>query len=305
MVKGCTECAVGLGGWEHEILDHCFYPAHDMRSDEKLAFYAGFFDAVEVRPTFWDERLGPDDARLWIEAVARANTFLFTVKLHSSFTHRKSIRPQLTKNVRGLLQELARGNRLGTLLAQFPYAFTNTSGNRFHLEKLGEVFRGFPVHVELRHGSWHTPELAEMLAENGLSLVSADLPRVRQFMPFTTGVVGETAYLRLHGRNEKGWLLNGFDARYDYLYNGRELREINRRLQALYGQCGRATVIFNNTTGGKAVANAFQLAITLREGKPLAIPPSTLKTFPHLEQIGHSPEAELPLFSKGEYREAM
>ena len=303
MEKGMTRFSVGLGGWEHEAFDHCFYPRPEMPSGERLAFYAGFFDAVEVRPTFWDETLTAADARAWMDAVGRTASFRFTLKLHSSFTHKKTIRPHLTRNFRGMAQELARGNRLGALLAQFPYAFTNTSSNRFHLEKIGEIFRGFPVHVEFRHESWHTPELLSLLAEYGLRLVSSDLPRVKQFMPFTTGVVGTDAYLRLHGRNERGWLLGGFDARYDYLYNGREMHEISRRLQSLAQRCGQVTVIFNNTTGGKAIANAFQLSAILANGRSSIIPPETLAAFPHLQSIARPIEGTL--FSAEDYRAAM
>jgi uncharacterized protein YecE (DUF72 family) len=97
-----------------------------------------------------------------------------------------------------------------------------------------------------------------------------------------TGVVGDTAYVRLHGRNEKGWLVNGLDTRYDYLYNARELREIARRLAALGEKAKHITVIFNNTTGGKAIANALQLISMLRDGKSILVPQAISKSFPDL-----------------------
>jgi uncharacterized protein YecE (DUF72 family) len=45
---------IGVGGWEHEVFDECFYLRPRLESMEKLRQYAQFFDAVEVRPTFWD-----------------------------------------------------------------------------------------------------------------------------------------------------------------------------------------------------------------------------------------------------------
>ena len=233
MRKQPVQYSIGIGGWEHENLNQCFYGGGVEGSDEKLRSYARFFDTVEVRSTFWDETLWATDAMHWIAAVAENKRFRFNVKLHKSFTHAKVIKPELTSRVRGLLQELQRNERLGALLVQLPYAFTNTSGNRFHLVKLGELFRGFPVFVEFRHESWNQPTLMNFLSDNLLQPVNADLPRMKQLMPFITGVVGDTAYLRLHGRNEKGWLLNGMDTRYFYLYTGREWREIARRLHAL------------------------------------------------------------------------
>jgi len=285
MEKGTTIFLVGMGGWEHEVFDGCFYPQAGMTSLEKLSYYARFFQSVEVRATFWDDSLAGKEAREWVEAVRGEPGFEFNVKLHASFTHVKSNRAEISRNVRELLQELARNARLGSLLMQFPYSFTNTSGNRYQLGKLAEIFSGFPVHVEFRHESWQHNGLIAFLREYSLGVVSADIPRIRHYMPFITGVSSETAYLRLHGRNEKGWLLNGYDARYDYLYNGRETRELEKRLAALAPRCARVTLIANNTTGGKSIPVALRLLSALRGGKPVPVPAASLKAFPDLRSI--------------------
>ena len=166
MVQAKPVVRIGLGGWEHEIFDQCLYPRAGMASGEKLSYYAGYFQTVEVRQTFWDGELTARDAREWADAVQERPGFVFSVKLHSSCTHGRSIRPEATRNVRGILQELARRNRLGSLLIQFPYAFTNTSSNRFHVVKLAELFAGFPAHCEFRHESWNQPGLMAFLEEN-------------------------------------------------------------------------------------------------------------------------------------------
>ena len=260
---------------------------------------------MEVRASFWDESLTSSDARGWSEAVSGSGDFLFLVKLHLSFTHKRDIRPGATRNIRGVLQELARHNRLGGLLMQFPYSFTNTSSNRFHLAKLAELFRGFPLFVEFRHGSWNHPGLSALLQDSGLSPVSADLPRMQQYMPFLASSLGETAYLRLHGRNEKGWLVRDLDARYDYLYNSRELIEIRRRVENLSRKCSRVIVTFNNTTGGKAVPNALRLTAQLRPARELIIPEASYLSFPDLQEIGSPDSRENSLFSTGAYRRAI
>jgi uncharacterized protein YecE (DUF72 family) len=296
---------VGVGGWEHGAFDECFYPPPALSSAEKLGVLAEYLDTVEVRQTFWDDELTARDAKEWSAGVAGNRQFLFTVKLHASFTHGKTIRPAATRNIRGLLAELARQNRLGALLAQFPYAFTNVGTHRYHLAKLGELFRGFPVVVELRHESWHAASTADLLQESGLRQVNVDLPRIRQFIPFTTGATGGQAYLRLHGRNEKGWLLNGYDARYDYLYNGRELQEVRRRCESLGQRCESVTVIFNNTTGGKAIANALQLRAALSESKRISVPAAALRAFPHLADVAREETAAASLFGAGALRAAM
>ena len=295
---------VGLGGWEHEVFDSCFYPREGASSAEKLSYFARHFQTAEIRSTFWDDSLTAMDAQEWIGALHDAQGFLFNVKLHSTFTHGKSLPPDLTRRVRQILQELSRHNRLGSLLVQFPYSFTNTGANRHHIVRLAEVFAGFPLHVEFRHQSWNQEGLAAFLRENSLGVVGADMPRTRQYMPFITAVCGDTAYLRLHGRNEKGWMLNGYDARYDYQYNSREIREITRRLHGLEGRCRSVMVICNNNTGGKSLPLAFQLLSALREGRPVAVPSRTLKAFPFLGSIASAEAGETPLLD-ADYRRAI
>ncbi len=309
MEKGEVKYLVGIGGWEHESLDTCFYPRAGAPQAEKLAWYAGFFETVEIRPTFWDDMLTAEDAKPWVDAVAHARSFLFNVKLHSLFTHKRTVRRDVAKNTIGILRFLLERQRLGALLMQFPYEFTNTSSNRIHLARLAEIFRGFPVHVELRHDSWQTPSLKSFLAENFLFPVNADLPRVKHLMPFSPNVAGETAYLRLHGRSEKGWLLDNFEARYDYLYNARELHELRRRLEALAVRCQQVIIICNNTGGGKAVATALQLTSMLRSDrpgmKPFEVPAAAFHAFPVLQEIGTPFEQQGSLFAGPGYREAM
>jgi len=309
MEKGQVNYLVGLGGWEHEVLDDCFYPHAGLTPAEKLSYYAGFFETVEIRPTFWDETVKAEDAKPWVDAVAHARTFLFNVKLHSLFTHKRTLKRDVAKSTQEILRFLQERRRLGALLMQFPYEFTNTSSNRIHLARLAEIFRGFPVHVELRHDSWQSPSFKNFLAENFLFPVNADIPRVKHLMPFSPKVAGETAYLRLHGRNEKGWLLDNYEARYDYLYNARELQEIRRRLDALAVRCQQVTIICNNTTGGKAVATALQLISMLRADKPgikpLEVPAAAFYAFPVLRDIGTPYEQQGSLFGATGLRAAM
>jgi uncharacterized protein YecE (DUF72 family) len=303
MNKAAT--TVGIGGWEHDVLDQCFYPAQHMDSLQKLAYYSRVFDTVEVRAAFWDDTLTAEDAQRWIQAVRENRRFTFNVKLHSSFTHKKVIKPNTARNVRSVLHELLKADRLGTLLIQFPYSYTNTSANRFHLVKLAEVFAGYPMHVEFRHDSWNQASTWELLQEHSLSPTSIDIPSIKQFMPHIAPAKSDHAYLRLHGRNDKGWLLNGMDSRYDYLYNAKELREILRRVDVLARKSNHATIIFNNTTGGKAMANALQLLSSLREGKQVFVPEATLRTFPHLHEIATVADKDLSLIGDREYRRAI
>lgn len=296
---------LGIGGWEHDVLAECLYGEGAESTAERLVRYAEIFDVGEVRATFWDDTLGPDDARSWADAVSGNRRFGFVVKVHALLTHRREFKASATQTLRGLAQELARRERLTGLLAQFPYGFTNTSANRYHLRRIAEVFSGFPVFAELRHDSWSHPGLSSFLQEHGLQAVSGDLPRINRYMPFLARPTDGTAYFRFHGRNEKGWLLKGGDARYDYQYNSRELVELRRRVDAMAAHSDRVIVVFNNTTGGKAVANALQFRAGLNGGERISVPLPALASFPHLESIARPSTGDETLFSGAAYREAM
>jgi len=302
MKPGGRSISLGIGGWEHDILDHCFYPTRGSSSARKLEFYSRYFNCTEIRPTFWDASLGTADAREWSRAVEGRTDFRFVMKLHSSLTHARAITTPVVRSMHDILTELQRGNRLGAVLAQFPYAFTNTGAHRFHLEKLADAFRGFPLHVEFRHASWDQATVAQLLQDLQLQPVLADLPRIKQFPLAYPRPAGQRAYFRLHGRNEKGWLLNGYDARYDYLYNARELREIKRRILSVPHSCTELLVLWNNTTGGKALANAFEMSAALFESRLLPLPLATLQAFPHLAPASKPVDRTSSLFD-AEYRD--
>jgi uncharacterized protein YecE (DUF72 family) len=293
-----TKFLIGIGGWEHDNLDSCFYPAAGMTSSVKLEYYSRYFNIAEVRAAFWDDSLSAADAAEWIAPVSDKPDFRFTMKLHRSLTHERVIRPGIARNVRAVAQELARNNRLGALLMQFPYGFTATGASRQHIIRLAELFRGFPLYIELRHNSWDNTSLLPFLTEQGIRIVNADLPKVRQYIPFHSGLIGDVAYLRLHGRNEKGWLLNGMEVRYDYLYNGKEMMELRRRFAALEPKTKRTMIVFNNTSGAKAVANALQLVSMLRDNAKINIPEASLRAFPQLTSIGIPAQTTETLFGR-------
>jgi uncharacterized protein YecE (DUF72 family) len=296
---------VGIGGWEHEVLDGVLYGEEGLPSAEKLRRYSRTFSMVEVRPTFWDDSLNEADAGEWVEAVTDNPAFRFSVKLHRDFTHGRKAPAHLRQRVRALLSALDRADRLGALLAQFPFSFTCTSTNRFYLVRLAELFDGFPLYIEVRHASWDQPFLRPFLKEHGVHLVSGDMARIKQLMPFHTSVVNEEAYLRLHGRNEKGWLHTALDARYDYLYNARELLELRRRIDTLSRTSRKLTVVFNNTTAGRAIPNALQLQSLLRGSKPIAVPPVAIRAFPQLQQIADLSIPDHSLFDSSPLRAAI
>jgi uncharacterized protein YecE (DUF72 family) len=296
---------IGIGGWEHEIFDGLFYPSGITDPIHRLSLIASTFDVTEVRATFWDDGLNARDAAEWSAAAAVNSRFRFVVKLHKAFTHRKCLTPASTKNMRGLLHELARQDRLGGLLMQFPYCFTNTGANRNHLTKLSEVFSGFPVFVEIRHFSWDQDFLPGFMEDLGIHPVNVDLPRLRQYISCRSDAVAGMAYLRLHGRNERAWLQNHPDRRYEYLYNGPEITEVKRRVERLSGKADKVFVSFNNTAMAGALVNGFQLSAAIEKGRKQRIPSALIDRYPVLSGIASVDNAQhvLPIF--GEFRDVV
>src|SRR5260370_33318973 len=110
-------------------------------------------------------------AKLWARTANAVNpSFVFTAKLHRSFTHKPmgvmeptsaaSIKPNDEDEAlaREGLETLAGEGKLGALLIQFPVSFKNTSLNREYVERLIRQFIEYPRVIEVRHDSWDNPE---------------------------------------------------------------------------------------------------------------------------------------------------
>ena len=71
-----------------------------------------------------------------------ASGFEFIVKVHQSTTHVRQRDESSVQQIRDAVQPLIEAEKFSGFLAQFPYSFKNTSGNRDYLawikEKLQE-----------------------------------------------------------------------------------------------------------------------------------------------------------------------
>src|SRR5271169_5419190 len=208
---------IGTAGWSYKDWDGIFYPpGMQRRKEHPLEYLAQCFDMVEINTSFYGH-IKPELARVWARRVSVNPNFVFTAKLHRSFTHSPlavmeptsaaSIRPndQDERLAREGLDSLAAEGKLGALLIQFPVSFKNTSLNREYLEQLLRQFIEYPHVVEVRHDSWNNPEtLAEFMRHN-VGFCNIDQPlRGRSLAP-TEHVTSSVGYVRLHGRNYEHW----------------------------------------------------------------------------------------------------
>ncbi|MFY9906048.1 MAG: DUF72 domain-containing protein, partial [Terriglobales bacterium] len=263
-------------------------------------FLARFFNAIEINTSFYGH-IRPELGRLWSRKAAAVNPdFLFTAKLHRSFTHSPlavmeptsaaSIRPndEDERLAREGLDSLAAEGKLGALLIQFPVSFKNTSLNREYLEQLLRQFIEYPRVIEVRHESWNNAETIDEFMRHDVGFCNIDQPRLGRSLGPTEHVTSGVGYVRLHGRNYEHWFDSGFDSdnrndRYNYLYKPAELEKWKEKIEAIARRAKSTYVIANNHFQAKAAVNALELRHLL-EGRKVAAPETLVKHYPELRE---------------------
>jgi uncharacterized protein YecE (DUF72 family) len=289
---------VGTAGWSYKDWEGIFYPAGmQHRKQHPLDLLAQCFDAVEINTSFYGH-IKPHIAKLWVKRAVSVNpNFMFTAKLHRSFTHNPlavmeptsaaSIRPNDEDEAlaREGLEALASEGRLGALLIQFPASFKNTSLNREYIEQLGSQFIEYPRVVEVRHDTWNNPETVQYFAQRSIAFCNIDQPQIGRSLRPTEHVTAPLGYVRLHGRNYDQW----FEAeksqdRYNYLYGEAELSIWREKIVRIAAKAEVTYVIANNHFEAKAGVNALQMRNMLT-GRRVKAPEPLLKHYPELKNI--------------------
>jgi uncharacterized protein YecE (DUF72 family) len=154
--------------------------------------------------------------------------------------------------------------KLGCILAQFPYSFHARPENRDYLRRVRELFGDLPVVVELRNRAWISSETFELLRENHLGFCCVDEPRLKGLLPPVAEATAPVAYVRFHGRNAaKWWQHDEAWERYDYTYSDEELEEWVPKIQKLEQRAETTFLFANNHWQGQAVGTARQLKMLL------------------------------------------
>ena len=294
---------IGTAGWSYEDWKGVVYPEGRKSRLHPLSFLARYVDCVEVNSTFY--RTPPVPMVMgWLKAVAAHPDFQFAVKIHRAFTHeRKNFGAGDVDLFRKAVEPIAAAGRLAALLLQFPWSYQNTGPHREYLAGLFDLFAGFPLALEVRHGSWDAPAFFSFLREHRVAFCNIDQPVIGASLRPTAEVTNPRfAYVRLHGRNTGDWFREGAgrDARYNYLYAKNELDEWVERIKELGRSTDRIYIVTNNHYRGQALANALQIK-NLTSGKKLDVPEELLKQYPVLEEIiERIRKGQLDLFNKGD-----
>jgi len=304
---------LGPAGWSYKDWEGIFYPpGMTRRKQHPLELVARCFDMVEINTSFYGH-IRPEIAKLWARIVSEVNPdFLFTAKLHRSFTHSPlavmeptsavSIKPNDDDErlAREGLEALAATGKFGALLIQFPVSFKNTSLNREYLETLLRQFIEYPRVVEVRHSTWNNPETLAYFEERNVSFCNIDQPQLGRSLGPTTHVTSGLGYVRLHGRNYDQWFEAEKSAdRYNYLYKSNELEGWKDRVVSIAEKAKITFVVTNNHFEAKAGVNALQMKNMLT-GKRVLAPEVLIGHYPELKKIADpvgegQPPQSLPL----------
>ncbi len=250
---------VGTSGYSYDDWVGPFYPPGLPKKDW-LSFYAQEFRACEINYTYY--RL-PSAKTLAAMSGKTPEGFCFTVKASKELTHEREDADAFAA-FRAGIEPLVQDGKLGCILAQFPYSFHATPGNRTYLVRLREQLAGLPIAVEFRNRAWLEQETFDLLTELGLGFCAVDEPRLEGLIPPVAVATSDIAYVRFHGRNARKWWRheNAWE-RYDYTYSDAELGEWKPKIESLAEKAETVFVFANNHWQGQAVSTARQLRLLL------------------------------------------
>jgi uncharacterized protein YecE (DUF72 family) len=278
--------SIGCGSWADDAYVGVLYPK-GLPKDQRLKHYATHFEHVEVNSSYYAT---PKIATVqnWVKQTPPS--FTFDLKLHRAISQSPGKFGILPKAVEGKskktkgkvdgeqkkdlvaytleqLQPLFRAKKFGTFLLMLAPSFTP---DRHVLNELDGVIAALQPHsiaVELRERHWvegkTKAKTLDYFREKQIAWVTVDMPDLDQpgVMPPVDEVTSpKLAYLRLHGRNAKGWK-NAQTAveRHTYLYRPSELKEIVRRIRKLERRAERVRVVANNHAKDFAPRTALEL----------------------------------------------
>jgi len=294
---------VGPAGWSYSDWAGYVYPSRRARGFHEATYLAEFFDTIEINTSFY-QPLRPDHAAQWINRVAANPRFVFTAKLWQRFTHdirsiKSSSAAAEEREVRAGFDVLRAAQRLGAVLLQFPFSFHRTSETVAYITALLKRFADYPLVVEVRHGTWDSPETLDFLRASGASFCNIDQPIIGRSLGPSAEATAPVGYVRLHGRRYDTWFSDDTKIlaheRYNYLYSPEELAPWVSRVRKVGEQASNTFVITNNHFQGKAVVNALQLISILKRSK-VKVPEPLRQHYPQLEAIADTPPAEPLLF---------
>lgn len=231
---------IGTSGWNYDSWRD-FYG--DTPKRRRLEHYAAHFHALEVNASHYRLQ-SPDTYRDWRDRVPA--DFRFAVKVHRFLTHNKKLGGIEAHIATSRDRARALGKKLAVMLWQLPVAL---HANAERLDRFARLlsrrWTSARHAVELRHPSWFTDEIAEVMSRAELAVVISDAPDFPMWERVTTDLV----YVRLHGHTRK----------YASRYAAESLRRWAERARGWRDEGRDVHVYFDNDAEGHAPHDALEL----------------------------------------------
>ncbi|GAA3394734.1 DUF72 domain-containing protein [Cryptosporangium minutisporangium] len=280
---------VGTASWtDRTLLASGWYPDGVESAAERLAYYAGQFDIVEVDSTYYSPP-AENTAALWAERTPES--FTFNVKAFALLTQHPTRPGSLYKDLRGKLGEAAEkknvyikdldagvvdevwerflsalgplrsAGKLGALLFQFPQWFPIGRRNREYILQVKERCAPDRICVEFRNKTWlseeNRDETLSFLTDYQVPYVVVDMPQGHpSSVPPIVTATSDLAVVRFHGHSDK-WTSKDIHEKFGYLYSPEEMAEWAPKIRELPAK--ETHVLMNNCYSDYAQTNAQQL----------------------------------------------
>lgn len=180
---------IGTSGWSYAHWDKVFYP-EELEQKAHLAFYASFFNTVEINTTFYHLPL-ENVVKNWRLQVPK--NFIFSVKASRFITHNKRLIDCEEAIDRFYERIFLLQEKLGPILFQLPPSFAK---NAQRLQDFLSLLTKKQQHaIEFRHPSWFDDETYRILRKYQIALCISDLNGNCSPLITTSNFV----YIRLHG----------------------------------------------------------------------------------------------------------
>jgi uncharacterized protein YecE (DUF72 family) len=267
---------VGTSSWADPGFVKHWYPK-DVAARDRLRFYAERFEIVELNSSFYAT---PPTGSVERWAEVTPDGFRFHAKLHrllswhatkpdalppdmrdglelnsrGNVVRNEELQREMVKRMAESMQPLDEAGKLGAYLLQLSPAFRPRDCRLDELDPILDGFKPHPVAVEFRYRAWikekRRKDVFSYLSDHDAVYVSVDAPladHVPIMPPIDAVTSNRLAYMRCHGRNERGYMSGRTVAeRFDYDYSDDELEEIADRARTLADDADEAHVLFNN-----------------------------------------------------------
>jgi uncharacterized protein YecE (DUF72 family) len=259
-VKFAAMIYLGTSGFSYKDWAGIVYPA-DLPQREWLSFYAREFNTCEINSTYYAI---PSAATLKAMAAKTGPDFLFAIKANQEITHQREDNQGICQAFCQALQPVIEAQKLGCILAQFPYSFDYNRQNWQYLARLRKDMAGLPLVIEFRNARWLKVEVFQWLRQQDMGFCCVDEPHLPNLLPPIAEATSKIGYIRFHGRNkEKWWEHEQAYERYDYSYKPEELSEWLPKIRKLSGATDKTFIFANNHWKGQSVKTVRQLRTML------------------------------------------